>query len=192
MEPFEYICVLTSIVAGLAVARLVGGIGQLIQTWRRTPGYWVHALWMVNTLMTVIISWWVQYRWRTIEHWTLFLVLWLLVAPINLYLASALLFPNEQEGEPITSWREHYYDHRRGFFLLIAANFGLDLVDTLLKGWDRLLLLGPLYYGSMAMFLLLGSIAAFTRSVKYHSVFAIFYFIYNGVMLGNSVLRMTT
>jgi hypothetical protein len=191
MEPFEYICVLTSIVAGLAVARLVGGIGQLIQTWRRTPGYWVHALWMVNTLMTVIISWWVQYRWRTIEHWTLFLVLWLLVAPINLYLASALLFPNEQEGEPITSWREHYYDHRRGFFLLIAANFGLDLVDTLLKGWDRLLLLGPLYYGSMAMFLLLASIAAFTRSVKFHSAFAVFYFIYNGVMLGNSVLRMT-
>jgi hypothetical protein len=57
MEPFEYVCVLTSIVAGLAVARLVGGIGQLIQTWKRTPGYWVHALWMVNTLMTVIIAW---------------------------------------------------------------------------------------------------------------------------------------
>jgi hypothetical protein len=192
MEPFEYICVLTSIVAGLAVARLVGGLGQLIQTWRRTPGYWVHALWMVNTLVTVIISWWVQYRWRTTEHWTLFLVVWLLVAPINLYLASALLFPNEQEGEPITNWREHYYDHRRGFFLLIAANFGLDLLDTLLKGWDRLLLLGPLYYGSMAMFLIVGSIAAFTRSVRYHSAFAIFYFIYNGVMLGSSVLRMTT
>ena len=191
MDPFSYICVLTSIVAGLAVARLVGGIGQLIQTWRRTPGYWVHALWMANTLMTVIISWWVQYRWRTIEHWSLFLVLWLLVAPINLYLASALLFPNEQEGEPITNWREQYYNHRRGFFLLIAANFGLDLVDTLLKGWERLLLLGPLYYGSMAMFIVLGTIAAFTRSAKYHSAFAIFYFVYNGVMLGNSVLRMT-
>src|SRR6476469_2020776 len=189
MEPFEYVCVLTSIVAGLAVARLVGGLGQLIQTWRRTPGYWVHALWMVNTLVTVIISWWVQYRWRTVEHWTLFLVLWLLVAPINLYLASALLFPNEQEGEPITNWREQYYNHRRGFFLLIAANFGLDLVDTLLKGWERLLLLGPLYYGSMAMFIVLGTIAALTRSAKYHSAFAVFYFVYNGVMLGNSVLR---
>src|ERR1044072_356165 len=137
LEPFEYICVLTSIVAGLAVARLVGGLGQLIQTWRRTPGYWVHALWMGYTLMTVIISWWVQYRWRTIEHWTLFLVLWLLVAPINLSLASALLFPNEQEGEPIRSWREHYFDHRRGFFLLIAGNFVIDLVDSRLKGWEH-------------------------------------------------------
>ena len=190
MEPFEYVCVLTSIVAGLAVARLVGGIGQLIQTWRRTPGYWVHALWMVNTLMTVIISWWVQYRWRTAEHWTLFLVLWLLVAPINLYLASALLFPNEQEGEPITSWREHYLNHRRGFFVLIAGNFVIDLVDSSLKGWEHFWSLGPLYFSSMALFIVLGSIAAVTRSVRYHAAFAVFYFVYNSAMLGNNVLRL--
>jgi hypothetical protein len=190
MEPFEYVCVLTSIVAGLAVARLVGGLGQLFQTWKRTPGYWVHALWMVNTLMTVIISWWVQYRWRTIEHWTLFLVLWLLVAPINLYLASALLFPNEQEGEPIRSWREHYFDHRRGFFLLIAGNFVIDLIDSSLKGREHFLSLGLLYFFSMAMFFTLGLIAAFTRSVRYHSAFAVFYFVYNGAMLGNNVLRL--
>ena len=190
MEPFEYVCVLTSIVAGLAVARLVGGLGQLIQTWRRTPGYWVHALWMVNTLMTVIISWWVQYRWRSVEHWTLFLVLWLLVAPINLYLASALLFPNEQEGERILSWREHYFNHRRGFFLLIAANFGIDLIDSSLKGWEHFRSLGPLYFTSMGMFFALGVIAAFTRSAWYHSAFAVFYFVYNGAMLSNDVLRL--
>src|SRR3954467_4737703 len=191
MDPFSYVCVLTSIVAGLAVARLVGGLGQLIQTWKRTPGYWVHALWMVNTLMTVIISWWVQYRWRTVEHWTLFLVLWLLVPPINLYLASALLFPNEQEGEPIRSWREQYFDHRRGFFLLIAANFGIDLLDSSLKGWEHFRSLGPLYFSSMGMFIVLASIAAFTRSVRYHSTFAVFYFVYNAVMLSNDVLRLT-
>jgi hypothetical protein len=190
MEPFEYVCVLTSIVAGLAVARLVGGLGQLIQTWKRTPGYWVHALWMVNTLMTVIIAWWVQYRWRGIEHWTLFVVLWLLISPINLYLAAALLFPNEQEGEPITSWREQYFDHRRGFFVLIAANFALDLVDSLLKGWEHFRSLGGLYFSSMTMFIILGLIAAFTRSERYHAVFGVFFFVYNGVMLSNDVLRM--
>ena len=191
MDPFSYVCVLTSIVAGLALTRLVGGIGQLIQTWKRTPGYWVHSLWMVNTLMTVIITWWVQYRWRTIEHWTLFLVLWLLVAPVNLYLASALLFPNEQEGEPILNWRQHYFDHRRGFFLLIAMNFAIDLVDTLLKGWEHFRSLGPLYAGSMLLFLVLGSLAAWTKSTHYHAAFAVFYFIYNGAMLGSNLLRLT-
>jgi hypothetical protein len=83
MDPFSYVCILTSIVAGLAMTRLVGGIGQLLQTRKRTPTYWVHSLWMGNVLMTVIIAWWVQYRWRNIEQWTLFLVLWLLVAPIQ-------------------------------------------------------------------------------------------------------------
>ena len=115
---------------------------------------------------------------------------WLLVSSINLYLASALLFPNEQEGEPITSWREQYFDHRRGFFLLIAGNFVIDLIDSSLKGWEYFRSLGPLYFTSMAMFMTLGLIAAFTRSVRYHSVFAVFYFVYNVAMLGNSVLRL--
>ena len=190
MDPFSYVCVLTSIVAGLAVTRLVGGLGQLLQTRKRTPGYWVHSLWMANMLLTVIIAWWVQYRWRTTEQWTLFLVLWMLVAPITLYLASALLFPNEQEGEPITSWRAHYFEHNRGFFLFLGSTFAIDLVDTLLKGWVHFQELGPLYYGSMTMFFVLCSIAAFTKSPRYHGVFAVFYLIYNSAMLGSNLLRL--
>src|SRR5438034_8565654 len=90
MDPFSYICVLTSIVAGLAVTRLVSGFGQLLQTRARTPPYWVHALWMVNVLLTMIITWWLQYRWRNAPHWTLFLFLWLLVAPLILYLHTTI------------------------------------------------------------------------------------------------------
>ena len=40
MDPFSYVCVLTSIVAGLAVTRLVSGFGQLLQTRARTRPYW--------------------------------------------------------------------------------------------------------------------------------------------------------
>ena len=42
----------------------------------------------------------------------------------------------------------------------------------------------------MTMFITLGLIAAFTRSVRYHSAFAVFYFVYNGAMVGNNVLRL--
>jgi hypothetical protein len=82
MDPFSYLCVLTSIVAGLAMTRLVSGFGQLRQTRACTPAYWAHSLWMVNVLLTVIITWWVQYRCRNAPQWTLFLFLWLLVAPL--------------------------------------------------------------------------------------------------------------
>src|SRR6478735_9021974 len=117
MDPFSYICVLTSIVAGLALTRLVSGFGQLLQTRGRTPTYWVHTVWMVNVLLTMIIAWWVQYRWRNVTHWTLLLFLWLLVAPLILYLVAALLFPTSDDVV-VTNWRQHYYANSRKIFLL--------------------------------------------------------------------------
>jgi hypothetical protein len=69
-------------------------------------------------------------------------------------------------------------------------NFVIDIVDTLLKGWERFLSLGPLYAGSMLLFIVLCAIAAFTKSARYHSAFAVFYFVYNAAMLGSNLLRL--
>ena len=190
MDPFSYVCVLTSIVSGLAVTRLVSGFGQLLQTRARRPSYWVHTVWMINLLLTLIIAWWVQYRWRNAQDWTLFLFLWLLVAPLILYLAAALLFPNNQEQTEVTSWREHYYVNNRKFFTLMGLIFAVDLIDTLLKGVGYFWSLGPLYYGSMTMHLTLCTIAAFTKSPRYHSVFALFFLLYNLIMLSSNLLRL--
>ncbi len=190
MDTFSYVCVLTSIVAGLAVTRLVSGFGQLLQTRAHTPSYWVHTLWMVNVLLTIIITWWVQYRWRNTPHWTLFLFLWLLIAPLILYLVTALLFPTSQDDVAVTDWREHYYANKRRIFLLFGLTFAIDLVDTLLKGVSYFLSLGPLYYGSMTLHITLCAIAAFTKSPGYHGFVAIFYFVFNLIMLGNSLLRL--
>ena len=190
MDPFSYACVLTSIVAGLALTRLIGGLGQLLQTRKRTPTYWVHTLWMFNTLLGVLIVWWVQYRWRHIEHWTLFLVLWLLVAPIVLYLGTALLFPNEQEGEPIVDWRTHYYASHRQFFVAFGLIFPLDLIDTALKGWDYFRALGVEYTATQSALFVLCIIAAFTKSPRYHGAFAVFFLVFNTALLGSNLLRL--
>src|SRR5438105_12913023 len=114
MDPFSYICVLTSIVAGLAVTRLVSGFGQLLQTRARTPPYWVHTLWMVNVLLAMVITWWIQYRWSNVSHRCSFL--WLLVAPLILYLVAALLFPTNQDDVVVTNWRDHYYANNQKIF----------------------------------------------------------------------------
>lgn len=73
MDPFEYLVVLTSIVLGLAVTRVIGGVGNIIQTRRKKRTYWVHIVWMVNLLLTITIVWWVAYRWRMQERWTFLL-----------------------------------------------------------------------------------------------------------------------
>jgi hypothetical protein len=181
---------MTSIVLGLAVSRLVSGMAQLLQKRRKTPAYWLHSIWMVNTLIGVVIAWWVQYRWRHNEHWSLWLCLWLLVAPITYSFASALLFPNEQEGEPITNWRQHYYSTNRSFFLLIAATFAIDVVDTLLKGLPYFRSLGLLYAFSMVMLGTTCTVAAFTKSPRYHAPFSIFFLLWMLSMIGNNLLRL--
>jgi hypothetical protein len=189
MDPFSYICVLTSIVAGLAVTRLVSGFGQLLQTRARTPTYWVHTLWMVNVLLTIVITWWVQYRWRNAPQWTLLLFLWLLVAPLILYLVAALLFPTSDDVV-VTNWRQHYYANSGKIFALFGLIFAIDLIDTSLKGLGYFWSLGPLYYGSMSMHITLCVIAAITKSPLYHGFFAVFYLIYNLGMVGNNLLRL--
>ena len=129
---------------------------------------------MVNVLLTMIITWWVQYRWRNVPHWTLFLFLWLLVAPLILYLVAALLFPTNQDDVVVTGWRQHYYANNKKIFALFGLSFAIDLVDTLLKGLAYFLSFGPLYYGSMFLNIALCAIAATTKSPRYHDFFAVF------------------
>jgi hypothetical protein len=105
MDPFSYLVVLTSIVLALAVTRVVGGLGQLMQKRKRRRSYWVHTLWLLNLLLVIVIVWWFAYRWRTYERWTFFLFLWLLLSPIVLYLIASLLFPDPDDEQPITDWR---------------------------------------------------------------------------------------
>ena len=190
MDPFSYVCVLTSIVAGLAATRLISGVGQLLQSRGKARTYWVHTVWMVNLLLGVIITWWTQYRWRNAPNWTLFLVLWLLVAPIVIYLATVLLFPDPQEGEPIRDWRQHFYANRRLLFLLVAAVFPIDVIDTLLKGTEYFSATGIMYPLTMALWFTLSVVAAFVPSPRYHAGYAVFFLVYNVALLGHASLRL--
>ncbi len=50
MDSFSYMVVLTSIILGLGVTRLVGGLGHLMQTRRRKRPYWVHTFHLAASL----------------------------------------------------------------------------------------------------------------------------------------------
>ena len=188
MDPFEYLVVLTSIVLGLAVTRVIAGIGNIIQTRRRKRTYWVHIVWMVNLLLTITIVWWVAYRWRMQERWTFFLFLWLLLTPILLYLISALIFPDTDEAQRVTDWNAYYYENRRDIFMLYALVFPIDLVDTALKGFTHFQAQGPLYLGTMVMWFVLLMIAAINRRPGYHTFLALMFLIYNMLLLGTSLI----
>jgi hypothetical protein len=185
VDPFSYIVVLTSIVLGLGVTRLVGGLGHLLQTRKRRRNYWVHVVWMLNLLLLTALVWFIAYRWRTNERWTFFLFVWLLLTPTILYLISSLFFPDQDTVEPIEDWRVYFYDE---IFLLLAALFPIDLIDTALKGLAHFQAQGPLYAGTMTMWCVLSLVAAFTRSRRYHGWFAIFFLLYNLAFAGMTLI----
>jgi hypothetical protein len=162
---------------------MVGGLGNLMQSRKRRRPYWVHTLWLINLLLSTAIVWWFAYRWRTNEHWTFLIFLWLLLPPINLYLIASLLFPDADDDRPVTDWRTYYYENHRDIFLLLALVFPMDIVDTLLKGMAHFREQSPAYFITMAFWFTLCLVAAFTKGKAYHASFAVIFAIYNVILI---------
>jgi hypothetical protein len=188
MDPFSYLVVLTSIVIGLGVTRLVGGFGHLLSSRRRGGNYWVHMLWMINLFLTMTIVWWFAYRWRSNEHWTFFIFLWLLLGPTLLYLIASLLFPGGEDLRAVTDWRTYYYENSRDIFLLWALLFPIDILDTLLKGLSHFHEQGAPYFITMTLWFAVCLIAAFTKRPRFHAFAAVAFLIYNLALLGATLI----
>jgi hypothetical protein len=173
VEPFAYLCILTSIVLGLGITRLLTGCGRLLQVRHCTPLYGVHLVWTLNLFLFLVLNWWILFRWRTTTEWTFFLFLFVLLSPTIGFLLAVLLFPVPMaEG---LNFRLYYYANHRWFFVLAAALAPIDAVDTLLKGWDHFVAQGSLYLLMLGLTMTLSLIAAVTRHPRYHAFFAVFF-----------------
>src|SRR3989440_9478489 len=95
MDPFSYLSVLISIILALGMTRVLAGVGEMLQARARRRIYWVHAVWVVNLFVYLVVAWWIFYRWRTQQPWTFLLFVFVLISPTILYLASIVLFPPE-------------------------------------------------------------------------------------------------
>jgi cell division protein FtsW (lipid II flippase) len=95
VDPFSYLSVLISIILALGMTRVLAGVGEMLQARSRRQIYWVHAVWIVNLFLFLVVAWWIFYRWRNQQPWTFFLFVFVLVSPTILYLASVVLFPRE-------------------------------------------------------------------------------------------------
>ena len=177
MGAFEYLSVLISIILALGMTRVLAGVGEMLQARSRRHIYWVHAVWIVNLFLYLVIAWWIFYRWRDQQPWNFYLFLFVLISPTILYLASLLLFPREADVETVIDYKAHYYANHRAFFILFALFIPVDIVDSLLKGVPHFLSLGPIYFLSGALYFTGLITAAVTRNDRYHEFYAIFFLI---------------
>ena len=81
MDPFSYLSVLISIILALGMTRVLAGVGEMLQARSRRRLYWVHAVWVVNLFLYLVVAWWIFYRWRNQQPWTFFLFIFVLISP---------------------------------------------------------------------------------------------------------------
>jgi hypothetical protein len=58
MDPFSYLSVLISIILALGMTRVLAGVGEMLQARSRRRLYWVHAVWVVNLFLYLVVAWW--------------------------------------------------------------------------------------------------------------------------------------
>src|SRR2546428_11186088 len=152
VDPFSSLSVLMSIILALGMTRVLAGVGEMLQARSRRRLYWVHAVWVANLFLYLVVAWWIFYRWRNQQPWTFFLFVFVLISPTILYLASLILFPRESALDESIDYKTHYYSNHRAFFILFALFTPVDIVDSLLKGVPHFLQLGPQYVVSTLLY----------------------------------------
>lgn len=182
MDPFAYLSVLTSLVIGLGIARLLTGVGWMMQSRSRVHFSWTHGLWIANVFLFALLNWWILFRWRTQTEWTFFLLLFLLATPTITFVLTVLLFPESiPDG---FDYGQYFLSNRPWFFGLSALLAPLDAIDTALKGVDHLLAQGVIYPVTIILLTVLMVIAARTNNRAYHRFFAVFFLCYLIVFIG--------
>ena len=129
MGTFEYLSVLVSVVVGLGVVHILEGIGRLISETKSPRLYWVHTLWVVESLAYLIFFWWFQLGYRPIERWTSALFVFVLLYAVAIYLQCVVVLPKAPQGD----YEEYFFTKRRWLYGIVMALLWIDLFDTYLK-----------------------------------------------------------
>jgi hypothetical protein len=165
MTPFEHLSVLISIVIGLGIAHLLTAVQHLIQARERIVFYWLPLAWAVLVLVTQVEWWWSSFSLEGQSDWNFFYFLFLLLSPVALFLASALVLPAIEAGQDY-DLRGYYESTHRWFFGVLTFN---PLLDAIRRGLEFGTVQEVGVWSNTLATLLLLSLAV-VRSARYHVV----------------------
>jgi hypothetical protein len=176
VDLYLHVRVLVSIILGLSVAHLVGGVARFVQHPARYRVSLIHLGWVGWALLNVITFWWWEFRLSFIPRWNFGLYFFIVIYSSMYYFLSMILFPDnimEFDG-----YQEYFWSRRVWFFGLVALTMALDVLDTSIKGSEHWRSLGPEYPIRIIAFLVLCAIAARTRNLAFHTIFVFIALLY--------------
>ena len=178
MDSFEYIMVLVSIVVGFGITHILAAIGSAIH---RIRGHGppirlelTYLCWVGTMFVWLISFWWWEFKFSKLDiEWAVGLYLFIIGYAVCLYLASVVLVPSRMEG--VDDSYEYFFKGRKWFFSLLTLVVLIDVVDTYLKGPNRIL--QPIYVVQIFLFLVLCMTGAFTKRRQLQLVTAVTFFL---------------
>lgn len=170
MSQFEYVAVLVSIIAGLALTQILRGVGRMVTDKTGPSPYWVHLIWTIYLFLYIVAFWWWEFRLGSVE-WSLSVYLVIITYATLLFFASLVIQPGSLHG--VDSYKDYYYLRRRWIFSLIIALTIWDFLDTYVKGTGYFASLGVVYPTILAMLIIGSLIAMITANERYHNIFSV-------------------
>jgi hypothetical protein len=145
MEKLAYLATFVSLIYGLGVANVLAHVASLIKRGRQADWYWIHTLWTLYLLLMMASFWWLLQIWASVPHIGFLSYLSLLLIPSFMFIASDLLFPDRNK-EGLVDLKAHFFRIKNPLFLAVFLALVSDEVDSLQKGWQHVVDLGPVYW----------------------------------------------
>ena len=170
MLTFEYLVAFSSIIVGLAIAKLLHALPSIFN---KNSFSLTHSLLFIATLFDCVSWWWGSLGFKIIEVWTGALFI-LYIAPfIGLYLVSDLL--SSANPANIQSWKNHYFEIRFKLWLTQIVIFTFAMIQafvytTYFENTEILVI----FIAWFAMIV----VAITSKKEKTHLVISILYFLF--------------
>jgi hypothetical protein len=170
MSPFEFVTVFFSVVLGLGVAHLLGGISELIEARARVRTYWIHSVWVITVLLLLVQAWWGLWPLQSAPSWSYVAFLCLVAYQGTLYLLSTLALPRVGYDKVI-DLADHFSVIRPIFLSFVAGNFAIGVLLNYSLFSTPLFSIFTVIPGIAVVAVLIG---ARTASRSYHALLAVF------------------
>ncbi len=184
MTRFEYLSVLISIVIALGMSEVTVSWGRLIQHRNQVRFSWLHAFWSAFIMLLMIQFWWGFWNFRTVEDWSLFALIGVVLEATTLVICALLLTPGRSLSGSI-DLESLYFEHSRPFFLFGAfVLIQFSLIDTLVVGIPIFHMENLIRFLATAVVILL----AWSSNSHLHSALAIVCVLLLAVFLINTIM----
>ena len=170
-DAFAHIRLILGFVVSLSIARLLTGLARFVQHPDKIRPDAVHLLWSFSILLLLVHFWWWEFWLGVIPVWTFALYAFLLLFVLQLFLLTALLYPDSIAE--YAGYGDYFMRRRAWFFGLLASVNLFDVVDTLIKGEHHAVRYSWDYWVQAPAYVALSLIAVWTANRKFHLAFVI-------------------